>query len=132
MLVGLSILSVTQSALAHPGHPGHGFADGALHPLFGFDHLLAMVAVGLLASGWVVERSGFCPARFLTGMLVGGGLGTLGTALPFVELAILASVLVLGLLVAARGALPLATAALVVASFAVFHGHVNCRRDGRR
>ena len=36
-------------AMAHPGTPGHEFVDGLEHPIFGLDHLLAMVAVGLLA-----------------------------------------------------------------------------------
>jgi urease accessory protein len=38
-------------ALAHPGHgETSGFAAGALHPLGGLDHLIALVAVGVLAA----------------------------------------------------------------------------------
>lgn len=51
-LTTLVVLSIAQSALAHTGHDAHtagGFAAGFLHPITGIDHLLAMVAVGLLA-----------------------------------------------------------------------------------
>ena len=35
-------------AFAHPGHETAGMLSGMLHPLLGWDHLLAMVAVGML------------------------------------------------------------------------------------
>jgi urease accessory protein len=38
-------------AQAHPGHgPANSFSSGFNHPLHGFDHILAMVAVGLWAA----------------------------------------------------------------------------------
>ena len=38
-------------AFAHPGHgEASGFADGALHPLSGFDHLAGLIIVGILLS----------------------------------------------------------------------------------
>lgn len=45
-------LLIASTAFAHPGHaePTHGVWDGVTHPLLGFDHLLAMVTVGLLAA----------------------------------------------------------------------------------
>ena len=52
-------VALVQPALAHPGHGGHAFADGWQHPFAGLDHLLAMVAVGLLAvrmAGCRVQR----------------------------------------------------------------------------
>jgi urease accessory protein len=58
-------------------------------------------------------------------MAVGFGLAVAGVALPFVEPAILASVIGLGLLVAAAVRLPVAASAAVVGLFALFHGHAH-------
>lgn len=113
-------------ALAHL-HPGeHGsFAAGFSHPLFGADHILAMVAVGLWA--WQIGGRAvyIVPAAFVGTMLLGFALALAGIALPFVEPAILASVVALGLLVALAVRLPLAGSAAVVAAFALFHGHAH-------
>jgi urease accessory protein len=111
--------------LAHPGHLGHGFADGALHPLAGLDHLLAMVAVGLLAARLGGRAVWMLPGGFMTAMLAGGLLGSIGAPLPAVEFGIGASVLVLGLMVALRSLLPLVASLVLVAVFAVFHGHAH-------
>lgn len=113
-------------ALAHL-HPGeHGsFAAGFSHPLFGADHILAMVAVGLWA--WQIGGRAvyIVPAAFVGTMLLGFALALAGMPLPFVEPAILASVVALGLLVALAVRLPVAGSAAVVAAFALFHGHAH-------
>jgi urease accessory protein len=58
-------------------------------------------------------------------MAAGGALGVAGVALPFVEFAIAASVVVLGAIVALKVKAPLAVAVSVVGAFAVFHGHAH-------
>src|SRR3954468_20346703 len=89
-------------ALAHPGQ-GHvaSFQAGFAHPLTGMDHMLAMVSVGL----WAALRGGKAvwagPLPFLAAMTAGGALGLAGVQLPLAEPAVLASVIVLGILVAA-------------------------------
>ncbi|HEX5587973.1 MAG TPA: HupE/UreJ family protein [Acidimicrobiia bacterium] len=93
---------------AHLGGPSHGLADGLLHPLLGPDHLLAMVAVGIVASVTAarterpIARMGAwaAPLAFLAGMTAGGALGLGGWAFPAVELAIVVSVVALGVAVA--------------------------------
>jgi urease accessory protein len=110
-------------AQAHPGHAEtSGFAAGLAHPAAGLDHLLAMVAVGM----WGAQLGGrsvwIMPAVFLAAMAIGGGAGMAGIALPGVALGILASVLVLGVLLAAAVRLPLGAGALAVGLFAIFHG----------
>jgi urease accessory protein len=112
-------------AQAHPGHPGHDFTDGALHPLTGLDHLLAMVAVGLLAVRIGGRGLWLMPAAFLGSMLLGGLAATAGLPLPGVEYGIMASVLVLGLLVASKRVSPLGIGAVLVGAFAFFHGHAH-------
>jgi urease accessory protein len=114
-------------AQAHPGIPGHthGLANGLLHPLTGLDHICAMVAVGL----WAAQRGGralwLVPSVFVSVMILGGALGMAAVSVPFVEPGIAASVLVLGVLVAAAVRLPLAASALLVGTFALFHGYAH-------
>jgi urease accessory protein len=107
-----------------PGHT-HGFENGLSHPLTGLDHICAMVAVGL----WAAQRGGralwLVPATFVTLMVVGGVLGVGGIQIPFVEQGIAASVLVLGILIAAAVRLPVATSTAIVGMFAIFHGYAH-------
>ncbi|MGD9644085.1 MAG: HupE/UreJ family protein [Pirellulales bacterium] len=121
----VALLVYAQPASAHPGHFGHEFGDGALHPLFGLDHLLAMVAVGLLAARLGGAAIWQVPAAFLATMLAGGILGALGVPVPAAEYAIGISVLVLGLLVALGRTVSPKWAVLLVAAFALFHGHAH-------
>src|SRR5438552_13637461 len=113
-------------AYAHVGPGGSsGFLRGFSHPLTGLDHIVAMVAVGL----WAAQRGGrsiwLVPVTFVIVMALGGVLGAAGIALPWVERGIIASVLVLGVLIAAAVRLPLAAATLLVGLFALFHGHAH-------
>jgi urease accessory protein len=52
-------------------------------------------------------------------------LGNSGEAVPRVEVGILGSVVVLGLLVLAAATLPVAAGAILVAAFALLHGHAH-------
>jgi len=114
-------------AQAHPGIPGHthGFANGLAHPLSGLDHICAMVAVGL----WAAQRGGralwLVPSVFVSVMIMGGALGMAAVPVPFVEPGIAASVLVLGVLIAAAVRLPLPVSAVLVGVFAIFHGYAH-------
>lgn len=101
---------------------GSGFADGLAHPLFGLDHLLAMVAVGLWAGRIGGRALWLVPAAFLAAMLMGS---LLRVALPLVEPGILGSVVILGLLAFAAPKLPLWLPAGIVALFAVLHGQAH-------
>ena len=127
-LLSTAALLVAGSAPAF-AHVGHGatesFAAGIAHPLSGLDHITVMVAVGL----WAALKGGKAlwawPAAFVGVMLVGGALGMEHVALPFVEPAILASVVALGLLVALAVDLPVAVGAAIIGAFALFHGHAH-------
>lgn len=121
--------TLAQPALAHPGHGGHHFIDGLAHPL-GWDHLLAMVAVGLLAVQLGRRAALVLPAVFVGAMLVGGLLSHFGVTLPLVEPVIAASVLVLGLMMTTAFRLSTIAAAVVVGSFAIFHGYAHVLEGG--
>lgn len=113
-------------ALAHTGHaPVAGFGAGFLHPIGGADHLLAMVAVGVLAAQLGGRALLGLPLAFLAVMALGGLLGAGGPALPAVEAGILASVVVLGGLIAIGRPLPQSLALGLGALFALCHGHAH-------
>ena len=113
-------------ALAHvaPGQAG-GFASGLSHPVSGLDHVLAMVAVGLWGAQLGPPALWLLPVTFPMMMAFGGMLGLMGTPLPGVEAAIAVSAVVLGALIVGQVRLPIVAAMLVVAFFAVFHGHAH-------
>jgi urease accessory protein len=122
VLTLLSLLAASSSVLAHPGDHAGGLAHGFAHPFLGLDHLLAMVIVGL----WAVraaKRVWLLPAVFATFMAVGAALGSL--PLPYVEPMILLSVLVFGLATVLAKRLPLPLGAVLVAVFALYHGHAH-------
>jgi urease accessory protein len=125
-----ALLSVP--ALAHTGAGStSAFASGFVHPLGGLDHVLAMIAVGVLA-GLLGGRSLWAiPICFMTMMLVGGILGFVGIELPGVELTIAMSVIALGALVMLGGSLfggaawQRHAATGLVGVFAIFHGYAH-------
>lgn len=102
-----------------------GFVTGLLHPVSGLDHVLAMVAVGLWGAQLGAPAIWMLPVTFPLVMAMGGFLGLLGVPLPGVEVGIAASAILLGALVATQSRPPLWLAAVVVAFFAVFHGHAH-------
>ncbi|CAN7265079.1 HupE/UreJ family protein [Variovorax sp. LjRoot84] len=124
----LLIAALPLAAAAHTGADAglhHGFMSGFLHPLTGFDHLAAMVAVGLW-SALTARRAWpdllWAPLGFALMLLAGALLGLAGVQLPVVEPLIAASLLGLGLLVVTQRRLPALAAAALVGLFAVFHG----------
>lgn len=115
------------SALAHPGHESHAASllGGLAHPLLGLDHVLALAAVGLWAAFLGGRARYMVPGAFVASMICGFTLAVAGVSFPAVEPGIAASVLVLGVLLAAAVRLPLAHSALLVSVFAVLHGHAH-------
>jgi urease accessory protein len=112
-------------AQAHTGLHTDGFVAGLVHPFSGFDHLLAMTAVGFWAATLGGPALWIVPAAFIGVMTLGAVLGVQGVPLPAVEQGIAASVIALGLLIAFEVKIPAAAAALVVGLFAIFHGHAH-------
>lgn len=120
----LFVLALTPS-LAH-AHIGvgqtTGFAHGLMHPLFGLDHMVAMVAVGLWASQCGGRALWALPASFLMTMIAGGIVGATGMAFPLLEVGIVLSLVVLGLMLSFQVRMPVLLASAVVGVFAWFHG----------
>lgn len=125
-LAALALTLLPQIAFAHTGvGDTHGFLHGFEHPVTGLDHVLAMVTVGIFAYQLGGRAIWAVPATFVALMAVGGALGIGGVEVPFVELGIGLSVVVLGAVVAFGVKAPLALAMAVVGFFAVFHGHAH-------
>ena len=113
-------------SMAHPGHDLQaGFVIGALHPLTGLDHLLAMLAVGLWAAQLCGRLRFTVPLSFVSLMLIAAVFGMSGSSFNAVEQGIAASVCVLGLLLATSVRLPAAICLILTGAFAMFHGYAH-------
>jgi urease accessory protein len=113
-------------AFAHVGEGlAGGFVGGFEHPLFGPDHVVAMVAVGLWGAFLGAPAIWLLPVVFPLVMAFGGALGILGVPVPGIETGIAVSAIVLGLMVALAARPPLWIAAVLVGAFAIFHGHAH-------
>ncbi|MFD1796592.1 HupE/UreJ family protein [Paracoccus aurantiacus] len=110
------------AALAHAGHEVGSFHSGFGHPFSGADHMLAMVALGLLAMQVGGRGVWALPLTFVAAMLVGGALGAGGMPFPAVEPTILASCIILGALVAMAVKLPMWLTLAGTAFFGAAHG----------
>jgi len=124
-LAALAVAGLASPALAHVGGHAGGLAGGLAHPFTGLDHVLAMVAVGLWASQLGRRAMWLLPAIFPAVMVAGAVIGAGGIALPWVEIGIAASVLVLGAAVAFGWQVPVVASAAIVAVFALFHGYAH-------
>jgi urease accessory protein len=125
-IIGWALALVALPALAHVQEgQAAGFLTGLAHPVSGLDHVLAMIAVGLWGAQLGAPALWLLPVTFPLVMAFGGFLGLLGIPLPGVEVGIALSALALGLAVATSWRPPLVMAAVLVAVFAVFHGHAH-------
>jgi urease accessory protein len=114
-------------ALAHVGQGdiGGGLLAGLAHPVFGLDHVIAMVAVGMWGAQLGPPAIWLLPVTFPLVMAFGGVLGALGVPIPGVEIGIALSAVALGGMVAFAARPPLWVAAVLVGVFAIFHGHAH-------
>src|SRR5262245_31486599 len=122
----IAALAATNSAaFAHPGLHLTGFGDGLAHPFSGLDHMLAMVAVGLWAAQLGRPATWVLPLAFPAVMAVGAVAGWSGVALPWMEIGVTLSVVVLGAAVAFGLRPSLTVSAALIAVFAFFHGYTH-------
>lgn len=122
------LLSLIPSAVyAHDGSnvPFGGFLSGLVHPVLGFDHLLAMLSVGILSAQIGGRAIWTVPATFVSVMALGGALGLIDIGLTSTEMGIAASLVLLGLIIAAERKLPILLAMAGVGFFAIFHGYAH-------
>ena len=124
--VATTSLLLASPAFAHTGAGiAGGFSSGFAHPMLGWDHVVAMVAVGLWGAFLGKPGIWVLPVVFPLVMALGALLGFMGIAFPAVEAGIAASAIVLGLLIVFMVRPPVWIAGVVVAFFAMFHGHAH-------
>ena len=128
ILLSISLL-VASPALAHhpsggelPSTFARGFMSGIGHPVIGIDHLVFVVAIGLLAA--LSKKLGLViPVAFVVATAIGTAIHLQSINLPAPELIISASVLVMGILLAKEKQVNLATIAAIGAIAGIFHGY---------
>lgn len=125
ILTALPLVLLASAAMAHTDSEVGGFVSGFTHPILGWDHVIAMVAVGLWGAFLGKPAIWILPVVFPLVMAFGGALGVMGVPIPAVETGIALSGVVLGLLIAFAVRAPLWIAAVLVGVFAIFHGHAH-------
>jgi len=125
-LLALSLIALPTAAFAHTGAGDTaGFLHGFAHPVGGLDHVLAMVAVGVFAVVLGGRAVWLVPLSFVGMMAVGFLLGIGQVDVPFVELGIALSSVVIGGVAALGRPMPVVAAMALVGGFAIFHGHAH-------
>ena len=101
------------------------FLSGLTHPVLGFDHLLAMVSVGMISAQIGGRAVWSVPATFVFVMFIGGLVGINFEGLKGYEFGIALSVLLLGSALAADKTISSNLAMVAVGIFAIFHGYAH-------
>lgn len=117
------------AAFAHEGQVIRlgSFLAGLTHPVLGLDHLLAMLAVGIVSAQIGGRAIWTVPATFVCVMAIGGltGRADPGLGASVIEYGIAASVILLGIVIAFERSLAIGAAMVVVGIFAMFHGYAH-------
>ena len=123
----LSALMISEPAFAHVTDEGlkGGFLSGYVHPLLGWDHVAAMVAVGIWGAFLGRRAIWVLPIVFPFIMVIGGILGMLGVPVPFIVPGIALSSIFIGLAIAFKWQAPLSIASIIVGLFAIYHGYAH-------
>jgi urease accessory protein len=125
-VVVAAVAAVPTAVLAHPGHDGaQDLWQGFMHPLGGLDHVLAMIAVGVIAAGLGGRALWAVPAGFLVTMALAGTVAMAGISFPDPETGIALSVIVLGAVIALSIRLPVVVATAIVVAVALVHGYAH-------
>src|SRR6478672_8363783 len=124
--LALLILAWPAGAQAHLDGSDAGLLNGLMHPVFGLDHLIAMVSVGVVSVQLGGANIWRLPLAFVVAMTGGAALGMAQHTLPYSEVGIAASVLVLGvgILLAHRRLSPWPIIGLVLL-FGACHGQAH-------
>lgn len=124
-------LLVSTPASAHhvvggttPSSSWQGLLSGLAHPVLGLDHLVFVVAAGMIAARH--RRGIVVPLAFAAASLAGTGVHVLGVALPGADWMVASSIVLMGALLVARSksfveSFP--AVAVFAAAAGILHGH---------
>ena len=126
-LLAFLFATIPSAAYAHDGTnlPLGGFLSGLVHPVLGYDHLLAMLSVGILSAQIGGRAIWIVPATFVSVMAVGGVLGLIDIGLTATELGIAISLVILGSVIALERRISIRDVMIGVGFFAIFHGYAH-------
>ena len=127
LVVALTSATIPTVVYAHEGGnlPLGGFLSGLVHPVLGYDHLLAMLSVGILSAQIGGRAIWTVPTTFVAVMALGGVLGLIDIGITITELGIAFSLVILGSVIATERRLPVILAMIGVGFFAIFHGYAH-------
>ena len=118
-------MTITIPMPSHAQLHGGGFDAGFWHPVLGFDHLLAMVAVGIISTLIGGRAIYLVPMAFVSVMFIGSLFGYYHLTFVYDEIGIAISVILLGFFIAYGKRTSLVLGMVFVAFFAFFHGHAH-------
>ena len=129
LILGISCLTLVSPALAHhpmggetPNNFMTGLLSGLGHPVIGIDHLVFVVALGLLAV--LSNRYALMiPGSFVAATILGTVIQLQALDLPVVEVVISASVMLAGILLAKSKVSNINVLVSMVAIAGIFHGY---------
>jgi len=120
------IVLLPRAAAAHLDGSDAGLLNGLMHPVFGPDHLIAMVSVGVVSVQLGGASLWRLPLAFVSAMTAAAALGIAQIPLPHTELGIAASVVVLGIAILVAHSRTSAWPILVlVLLFGTCHGYAH-------
>lgn len=109
---------------AHSMQSAAGFVSGLLHPVFGVDHFLAMLSVGIISAQLGGKNIFRVPALFVIMMIIGASIGLLGFSIANLEAGIALSVILLSMaIVLIKGSSYLLPIMACVGFFGFLHGY---------
>ena len=94
-LIAILLAAIPSVVYAHDGgnFPLGSFLGGLIHPVLGYDHLLAMLSVGILSAQIGGRAIWTVPATFVGAMGIGGVLGMMNIGLTTTETGIAISLI---------------------------------------
>lgn len=120
------LLSLPLIILTHEILPGEtGAIEGFVRPLITVQHLLAMIAIGVLAAKIGGRAIWTVPLTFIGVLIIGSVAGAAGGANDLVQYGVAISLLLLGLGLLIQQRIPEALALVIAVVFALFHGYAH-------
>ena len=118
----LCVLFASSPAFAHGNINADDFYTGMLHPVFHVEHILSIIALGFWSGQIGRKATWMLPLVFVGAVVVGAVLGLLSVVLPLAEIVIYLSMVILGLVVAARLLVAIWAIVPIAVVFGLCHG----------
>jgi urease accessory protein len=127
-LVSVPLVIAAAPAFAHHVMGGRtpetfmqGLLSGLAHPVIGLEHFAFLAAIGVAVGAFGLNL--LLPVAFVAAMALGVGIHVAGVTVPAAEIAVAASVVLAGFLLARGRPLPAAAWCALFAMAGLFHGY---------